>query len=449
MAFALPLLASAVAPSLAGMAGMSISPMLASALGAGLTTWGLTGDPMKGLEGGLLGAAGSGIGNMFGGAKAAQAATQAAQGAAQAAPALAVAAPSAGNLFGAFGPALAQTAASAPADLGIPSALSGLGAVTAPGGGMLGSLLGSKYALPLGLGALGLLSQNGQANAQPDSSPGLVHSGSLRPYQQESALTAPYDYRPGIDPEFSYLTPGYADGGGVRIGQGVGKAGIGSPTGMNSAPLSFGMSQAYTPPAQGYGGGSMPDTTMSDTFTPTHPSSGQGFGDIMNSLRSGYGPTPQPMMDQTSSPPIPPPAMPPPAMPQQAAQPPAPAMYTQPTQPMQQPVLNGMGVGTYGQPYNPLTALQGFANGGGIQRMLPMMGDGSSDSVPAMIDGQVPAKLSQGEFIVPADAVSALGNGDTQSGHRQLQAMTNRIRKAKTGKVSMPTRVNPMRMMPV
>jgi hypothetical protein len=56
-------------------------------------------------------------------------------------------------------------------------------------------------------------------------------------------------------------------------------------------------------------------------------------------------------------------------------------------------------------------------------------GDGVSDSIPAVIDGKRPAKLASGEFVVPARAVSELGNGDTAAGTRQLYAMLERIQK--------------------
>ena len=75
-------------------------------------------------------------------------------------------------------------------------------------------------------------------------------------------------------------------------------------------------------------------------------------------------------------------------------------------------------------------------------------GDGSSDSVPAMVDGQTPALLSQNEHIIPADAVAHLGNGSSAAGHLALKKMVNRVRVEKTGKASMPARINPQAMMP-
>lgn len=61
------------------------------------------------------------------------------------------------------------------------------------------------------------------------------------------------------------------------------------------------------------------------------------------------------------------------------------------------------------------------------------VGDGLSDSVPAVIDGQDPAELSSGEFVIPADVVSYLGNGSTDAGVQALQQMMDDVRKQKTG----------------
>ena len=69
-------------------------------------------------------------------------------------------------------------------------------------------------------------------------------------------------------------------------------------------------------------------------------------------------------------------------------------------------------------------------------------GDGQSDSVPAMIDGKQPAALSQGEFVVPADAVSHLGNGSTDAGAKHLQGMVDNVRQSRTGSPTPPPKLN-------
>lgn len=68
---------------------------------------------------------------------------------------------------------------------------------------------------------------------------------------------------------------------------------------------------------------------------------------------------------------------------------------------------------------------------------------GQDDSVPAVVQGpdgqpQAPAALSPGEFVVPADVVSMLGDGDSQAGSEILQKMIDSIRVGKTGKKGQP-----------
>jgi len=81
-----------------------------------------------------------------------------------------------------------------------------------------------------------------------------------------------------------------------------------------------------------------------------------------------------------------------------------------------------------------------FATGGGIShlgdysdggRLLRGPGDGVSDSIPAVIGKKQPARLADGEFVVPARIVSELGNGSTEAGARKLYAMMDRIQKAR------------------
>ncbi len=69
-----------------------------------------------------------------------------------------------------------------------------------------------------------------------------------------------------------------------------------------------------------------------------------------------------------------------------------------------------------------------MATGGGIEGLLKGPGDGLSDDIPATIDGQDPAQLATGEFVVSADVVSALGGGDTDAGAKRLEEMMSRVR---------------------
>jgi hypothetical protein len=75
-------------------------------------------------------------------------------------------------------------------------------------------------------------------------------------------------------------------------------------------------------------------------------------------------------------------------------------------------------------------------------------GDGMSDSIKARIDGKQEARLADGEFIVPADVVSHLGNGSSKAGAKKLYAMMDKIRKARTGKKSQAPAVNAAKYMP-
>jgi hypothetical protein len=71
---------------------------------------------------------------------------------------------------------------------------------------------------------------------------------------------------------------------------------------------------------------------------------------------------------------------------------------------------------------------------GGNPRLLRGPGDGMSDNIPATIGGKQPARLADGEFVVPADVVSHLGNGSTDAGAKKLHAMMDKVRMDRTGK---------------
>lgn len=72
--------------------------------------------------------------------------------------------------------------------------------------------------------------------------------------------------------------------------------------------------------------------------------------------------------------------------------------------------------------------LGGYSDGG---RLLRGPGDGVSDSIPATIGDRQPARLADGEFVVPARIVSELGNGSTEAGARKLYAMMDRVKTAR------------------
>jgi hypothetical protein len=88
-----------------------------------------------------------------------------------------------------------------------------------------------------------------------------------------------------------------------------------------------------------------------------------------------------------------------------------------------------------------------YAAGG---KLLRGGGDGMSDSIPAVIRGKKPqrAALADGEFVVPADVVSHLGNGSTEAGGRRLYAMMDRVRKARTGRKKQAPAVKAHKFLP-
>jgi hypothetical protein len=74
--------------------------------------------------------------------------------------------------------------------------------------------------------------------------------------------------------------------------------------------------------------------------------------------------------------------------------------------------------------------------------------DGMADELNTSIEGKQPAKLSHGEFVVPADVVSHLGNGNSDAGAKKLYQMMDRIRMARTGTKKQGKEINPDNFMP-
>jgi hypothetical protein len=92
---------------------------------------------------------------------------------------------------------------------------------------------------------------------------------------------------------------------------------------------------------------------------------------------------------------------------------------------------------SFGAANGGLMAAGGVANGhlgsysdGG--RLLKGPGDGVSDGIPATIGGKQPARLADGEFVIPARIVSELGNGSTDAGAKRLYKMMDRIKHARS-----------------
>jgi len=89
----------------------------------------------------------------------------------------------------------------------------------------------------------------------------------------------------------------------------------------------------------------------------------------------------------------------------------------------------------------------GYATGG-QPRFLSGGGDGMSDSIQATINDKQPARLADGEFVIPADVVSNLGNGSSKAGAKRLYGMMDRVRKARTGTTKQAKAINPAKVMP-
>jgi hypothetical protein len=86
------------------------------------------------------------------------------------------------------------------------------------------------------------------------------------------------------------------------------------------------------------------------------------------------------------------------------------------------PQYSGGGIAGYSS--GGISDLGSYSDGG---RLLKGPGDGVSDSIPATINNKQPARLADGEFVIPARIVSEIGNGSTDAGARKLYAMMNRV----------------------
>ena len=89
--------------------------------------------------------------------------------------------------------------------------------------------------------------------------------------------------------------------------------------------------------------------------------------------------------------------------------------------------------------------LGSYSDGG---RLLKGPGDGMSDDIPAKIGKKQPARLPDGDFVVSADVVSAVGNGSPDAGAKKLYAMMDKVRQARTGNKKQGKAINPDKYMP-
>ena len=93
--------------------------------------------------------------------------------------------------------------------------------------------------------------------------------------------------------------------------------------------------------------------------------------------------------------------------------------------------------------------LQGNVPGAQTEGKINGNGGGMDDKVPGMIGDQQPVAVSPGEFIVPADVVSGLGDGSTDAGVEELHGMMDKVRKERTGMRQQPRPVDKAKVMPV
>ena len=97
----------------------------------------------------------------------------------------------------------------------------------------------------------------------------------------------------------------------------------------------------------------------------------------------------------------------------------------------------------------PVQAMNMGGIAGAASRYLNSSADGMADTIPSSIDNRDPAALSGGEFVVAADVVSGLGNGNSNAGAKQLYDMMDRVRKARTGTTKQGKQIKPNSVMPV
>lgn len=390
----LPIILSLLGSGAAG-AGMlgGLSPLIAGALGSGIGTAVQTGNLEEGLKSGLLSGITGGIAGSLTGGATGQAPGLLGQGANPAAGAVGMTQQYGANpLFGMTGSQLVPPAAGTAPATGIAGMLqkipSGLSApTTVPTGASMGELArtGLNQGVLSGGGLGALLGASQGMFKQPDFEEDAPKEYTARyDPKTRSQYAPPVGYRPGIDPEFRYFSPKMAGGGMVQF----------SPTGQ------------------------VPVTMQAGGLADIAAASGQPASPPMNekaivegAIAAVQGKIPE----------------------EQAA-----------------PILAAF-VQTYGE--DALRKLvddvqSGRAPQGGAGPVRGP-GDGMDDMIPArMDDGSSDVLLSDGEFVIPADVVSGLGNGSTEAGAAELDRMMGRVREARTGKTEQPKAIAAGGMVP-
>ena len=130
------------------------------------------------------------------------------------------------------------------------------------------------------------------------------------------------------------------------------------------------------------------------------------------------------------------------------APPAQPPVQAPPAQPPVQAAYGGLMYADGGMtPYSGGGNVYEYSAGG---KLLDGPGDGMSDSIPAEIRGKKVQKalLADGEFVIPADVVSGLGNGSTKAGSKVLYSMMTRVREARTGNPEQGKQIDPNKFVP-
>lgn len=389
---ALPLILGLLGSGLAGAgvlggAGLLASPLIAGSLGAGVGSAIQTGDLREGIKTGLM----SGLLGGIGGALAGGAGTATAAGGATANALGTTGAP------GLLGSEAARQAAQAGAT-GVRGALATMPSGFQPSvfrpetfGAMAQQGLNQGVLSGAGIGAA-IPGAMQAMQPQPFTVPEREDIPEATPFRREQLRPGP-DYRPGYDPEFMYFTPSnygstrMAGGGMLRY----------TPAGMNQ-------------PVRMQAGG------IADMMPGAEPEA-PPMNDkdvVKEAIRAIRG-----------------------ELPEEAAA-----------------IVLGQFLQTFGEDaFRKLVddVQSGRAEGprGDVEGTVRGPGDGMDDLVPAtMDDASQDVLLSDGEFVVPADVVSGLGNGSTDAGAEELYKLMDRVREARTGRTEQPAPLRAGGVMP-
>jgi hypothetical protein len=404
----------------AGMAAPALAPALMSggALGLGLgatAATGITGAALGGLTGAitgqdvgrsaLMGGLGGAASGAFGGVNAAEQGSMLAAG--QTAPGAGLSTMPAGSI-----------PTSAGVSGGFQSTTPGMANLGGPGAGGFGQSLNPNS---FSSAQLGMPQTAGSMvnSATPSIPSGLIPSAA--PNAASSFSSIPANLTPSAAPNTSSFlsAPAQPEIFGMSKAAAIG----GGTAGINSL-LSTPPVGAYVPPNSTYKGGSLqkfkydPSTYNPDIVVPPNPVYRAQYaeGGIASLAMGGMPP-------QTNF-----------ANPSQSMM--GTSQYDIPTDPYSGNIANRMASGGIAQ----------LAVGG---KLLRGDGDGMSDSINANIAGSQQARLADGEFVVPADVVSHLGNGSTDAGAKHLYSMMDKVRKARVGTKKQGKQINPNKFIPV